>query len=81
MTASPELRCIAHRGAENEASLFDYEAVGKSTSISFFFGYCIISFLPATEKMASGGPGGGNEPPVAGMDAAKSWQEAQSSKA
>lgn len=27
---------------------------------------------PRTEKMASGGPGGGNEPPVAGTDAAKS---------
>ena len=30
---------------------------------------------PATEKKASGGPGGGNEHPVAGTDAAKSRQE------
>ena len=30
---------------------------------------------PATEKMASGGPGGGNESPVAGTEAAKSGHD------
>ena len=59
--------------------LEDYEAVGTSSAVGDFLRSVAHVFLPATEKMASRGPGGGHEPPVAGTDAAKSRQEVAAS--
>jgi len=66
----------------------DYEAVGKSTHIQYIFPvsdtslsisetvFCGPRAHPvgafAQQREASGGPGGGNEPPGRGTDAAKS---------
>src|SRR6516164_1628473 len=49
-------------------SLVDYEAVGCVKVI----GYIFSPISPVTEKMASGGPGGGNEPPGRRTEAATS---------
>ena len=44
------------------------------SNLSSLLGLCRV-LSTATEKMASRGPGGGNEPLVAGTEAAKSGQE------
>ena len=71
-----------------QVSFVDYEAVGKSTHIQYIFPvsdtslsisetvFCGPRAHPvgvfAQQREASGGPGGGNEPPGRGTDAAKS---------